>query len=229
MDIILYRYKLSSLAYMSTWVTHKIYAKCQTCYLETFSTFLSQITVFPQMTVRQQRAVWRWLTASPPWSRGSRCRRMRFSCWSPLWPTWCAGSTCLRSNRPWDHAEDPPKVIYSTWVCFFFLSNRGIKQKDILVLCHNSCLSFKITTYTHTLFTQRGLLSLLFQFVLFLLIILLIGWLVVDLLFLSLLSSLLLDCVVLLNVLCVMCIDPALMRKSPSADSNIGKSGMLTV
>lgn len=37
----------------------------------------------------------------------------------------------------------------------------------------------------------------------------------------------LLDCVLLLNVLCVLCIDPALMRKSPSTDSNVGKSGRL--
>lgn len=32
-----------------------------------------------------------------------------------------------------------------------------------------------------------------------------------------------------LNVSCVICIDPSLMRKSPSADSNVGKPGRLTV
>lgn len=51
------------------------------------------------------------------------------------------------------------------------------------------------------------------------------GWLVVNLLY----FLLLLDCVVSLNVLCVTCVDPALMRKSPSADSNVGKPGRLTV
>lgn len=51
------------------------------------------------------------------------------------------------------------------------------------------------------------------------------GWLAVNLLY----FLLLLDCVVSLNVLCVTCVDPALMRKSPSADSNVGKPGRLTV
>lgn len=44
-----------------------------------------------------------------------------------------------------------------------------------------------------------------------------------------LLSSPLLARVVLFIVLCVVCIDPAMMRKSPSVDSSVGKSGRLTV
>lgn len=43
------------------------------------------------------------------------------------------------------------------------------------------------------------------------------------------LSSFHLDCVVLLNLLCVICVDPALMRKSTSVDSSVGKPGRLTV
>lgn len=42
---------------------------------------------FFQMTARQRPAAWRWPTASPPWSRGSRCRRTRSSSSNLLWPT----------------------------------------------------------------------------------------------------------------------------------------------
>ena len=146
------------------------------------------------MTARQQPAVWRWPTASPPWSRGSRCRRTRSSCLSLLWPTWCAGSTRLRSSRPWGHAEDPPKVTYlhqhGLSVAFFwYAEQQGLLEISVFLFLFWSCL-FR---------------NLLISFL----------WLVVGLLSLSLslLSSPLLDRVVLLNVLCVMCIRPRFDEK----------------
>lgn len=161
-----------------------------------------------QMTVRRRPAVWRWPTASPPWSRGSRCRRMRSSCWSPLWLTWFVGSTCRRSSRPWGHAEGRLKV---TNTLLFFL--KCAYQAKELRFLHFSTV-FSLISY----FALIWVVSLL--------------WLVANLLLPSPppLSPLLPDFVVFVK-LCraSLCVDPALMRKSTSADSNVGKSGRLTV
>lgn len=104
-----------------------------------------ELTVFPQMTARQQRAVWRWPTASPPWSRGSRCRRTRSSCWSLLWLMWCAGSMCQRNSRPWGRAGDPPKVAYAKMLLHAFFT--CFPWVDKLSILFPSCSHFWLDAY----------------------------------------------------------------------------------
>lgn len=163
------------------------------------------------MTVRQQPAVWRWPTASPLWSRGSRCKRMRFSCWSLLWLMLSADSICLRSSKPWAHAGDPPKVTYSTYIHYIHVFYKFMSQlfcgiKKRVSRFYNITVLWRVwlqTTLPGLNPSFGGILSFLFFylhdvsiktcFVLF------SGWLAVNLL-----SFLLLDHVVLLNVLCFM-------------------------
>lgn len=159
---------------------------------------------FPQMTARLPPAVWRWPTGSPPWSRGSRCRRTRSSCWSQLWLTLCVGSTYLRSSRPWAHAEAPPKVEYTPNLLLNVVLARswGIKlQKKCVFPSFSSLFSlfpgFPLLMSCHCplplpvcpLFSRPALLI----------------------------------------ALCIPRINPAKLRKSPSADNSVGKSGRLIV